>query len=192
MTSIILNLKPALVLNDEQFYLLCHSNPDIRFEQTAAGELVIMSPTGGISGNRNFSLLGQLWLWTEQDGTGVGFDSSTGFKLANGANRSPDAAWIRRDRWETLTPTQQEKFPPIAPDFVIELRSVSDELAPLQAKMCEYCDNGVRLGWLINPQDRQVEIYRLGQEVEILDAPDALSGEEVLPEFVLRLEQIWR
>jgi Uma2 family endonuclease len=184
MTALTVSLKPTIDLTDDQFYELCRNNPDLQFEQTALqfeqtakGELIIMPPTGGETGNRNFSLLGQLWLWVEEDGTGLGFDSSTAFKLPNGATRAPDAAWIRRDRWETLTAREKERFPPIAPDFVVELCSRTDDLEEAQQKMQEYIANGVRLGWILNPQDQQVEIYRLGKPVEVLTAPyDAFWG----------------
>jgi len=149
-----------------------------------------MPPTGGETGNRNAKLTIRLGNWAEADGTGITFDSSTGFKLPNGANRSPDAAWILLTRWETLTPEQRCRFPPIAPDFVIELRSDTDSLTTTQSKMEEYIDNGVRLGWLLNPQDQQVEIYRQGQDKEVLSNPISLSGEEVLPGFVLELRGI--
>jgi Uma2 family endonuclease len=190
MTAFTVNLRPTIELSDEQFYELCRDNPDMQFEQTATGALVIMSPTGGETGNRNFSLLGQLWAWVEADGTGLGFDSSTVFKLPSGAKRSPDAAWVKRDRWEALTPREQEGFPPIAPDFVIELRSATDDLEDLRLKMREYMDNGVRLGWLLNPQDHQAEIYRPGQAVEILQNPATLSGETVLPGFSMVLKNL--
>jgi Uma2 family endonuclease len=190
MTALTVNLKPTIDLTDDQFYELCRNNPDIRFEKTAKGELIIMPPTGGETGNRNFSLSGQLWVWVEEDGTGLGFDSSTAFKLPNGATRAPDAAWIRRDRWEALTSREKERFPPVAPDFVVELRSRTDTLEDVQQKMQEYIANEVRLGWLLNPQDHQVEIYRSGQPVEVLLAPETLSGEEVLPGFVLVLKNL--
>ncbi|KAM3113605.1 Uma2 family endonuclease [Phormidesmis sp. 146-33] len=190
MTALIVNLRPTIDLTDEQFYHLCQNNPDLRFERTAKGELIIMSPTGGETGKRNFSLTTQLGIWTEQDGSGVGFDSSTGFKLPNGANRSPDAAWILKDRWNALTPEQQGKFPPIAPDFVIELRSQTGSLETLEAKMQEYLDNGVRLGWLLDPQTPQAKIYRPGQPVQTLLSPTTLSGEDVLPGCVLDVERV--
>jgi Uma2 family endonuclease len=198
MTAMTVNLKPTIELTDEQFYELCQNNPELRFEQTAKGALIIMPPTGGETGNRNFSLIGQVFVWVEQDGTGFGFDSSTVFKLPNGAKRSPDVAWVRGDslrdgkaeRWNALTPKQREGFPPIAPDFVVELRSLTDSLLELQLKMQEYISNGVRLGWLLNPQNHQVEIYRSGQEVEVLQAPATLSGEDVLPGLVLVLKNL--
>jgi Uma2 family endonuclease len=191
MTALTLNIPPSARLTDEQFYQLCLANRDLRFERTAKGELIIMPPTGGETGNRNFKLIQQLANWTDADGTGIGFDSSTCFKLPNGADRSPDAAWIPLSKWHSLTPEQQEKFPPICPDFVVELRSPSDALKPLQEKMQEYIDNGARLGWLINRKDRQVAIYRPGQHKEILESPITLSGEDVLPNFILNLESIW-
>ena len=190
MTALTVSLRPTIDLTDDQFYELCRNNPDIRFEQTAKGELIIMPPTGGETGNRNFSLTVQLGVWVEEDGTGLGFDSSTAFKFPNGATRSPDAAWIRRDRWETLTAQEKERFPPIAPDFVVELRSRTDTLEDVQQKMQEYIANGVRLGWLLNPQDQQVEIYRPAKTVELLLSPATLSGEEVLPGFVLVLKNL--
>ena len=150
-----------------------------------------MPPTGGETGNRNARLTQQLMNWTDQDGTGIAFDSSTGFKLPNGANRSPDGAWIPLYSWQELTQKQKEKFIPLCPNFVIELRSPTDKLIDVQNKMQEYLDNGTELGWLINPQDQQVEIYRQNQGIEVLDQPDFLSGEEVLPNFQLDLRAIW-
>lgn len=190
MTALTLNLDPIIHLTEEQFYQLCQANRDVKFERTADGELIVMPPTGGESGRRNFKIAQQLANWADIDGTGVGFDSSTGFKLPNGADRSPDAAWVRLERWEALNPEQRQKFPPLAPDFVIELRSATDELKPLQNKMQEYRDNGVRLGFLIDPQNQRVEIYRPGRDVEVLQSPARLSGEDLLPGFVLDLGQI--
>ncbi|HAN73571.1 MAG TPA: hypothetical protein DCQ51_14365 [Planktothrix sp. UBA8407] len=191
MTPLILNNPETAPITDEQFYQLCVANRELKLERTAKGDLIIMPPTGGTTGNRNFKLAQQLANWTDTDGTGIGFDSSTCFKLPKGADFSPDAAWIPLAKWHLLTPEQQEKFPPICPDFIIELRSPSDSLKPLQDKMQEYIDNGSRLGWLINPKNRQVEIYRQGKEKEILENPTTLSGEDVLPEFVLNLQLIW-
>ena len=190
MTAVVVNLKPLLELTDDAFYQLCRANPEVKFERTAKGELVIMPPTGGETGDRNRRITQRLGNWTDEDNTGLAFDSSTCFKLPNGADRSPDASWIRLERWEALTLEQRRKFPPLAPDFAVELRSASDDLGTLQAKMLEYIENGVRLGWLINPQDRQVEIYPLGQPVEVLQEPQSLSGEDVLPGFVLDLNRI--
>ncbi len=191
MEALTVDFKPILDLTDEQFYQLCRSNPDVKFERTATGELIIMSPTGGETGNRNSRINQQLLNWSDEDGTGIVFDSSTCFKLPNGSDRSPDASWIKLARWDTLQPEEKEKFPPISPDFVIELLSPSDTLKVAQKKMQEYQENGVRLGWLINRKLRQVEIYRIEQEVEILNNPSSLSGEDVLPGFVLNLEKIW-
>jgi Uma2 family endonuclease len=158
MTAITISLDPVGALTDEAFYQLCRAKPDVKFERSAQGELIITSPTGGESGRRNADITIDLGIWNRQTQLGYTFDSSTCFKLPNKAERSPDAAWVERSRWEALSPEQREKFPPIAPDFVIELRSASDSLPPLQAKMQEYQANGVRLGWLLNPQDQQVEI----------------------------------
>jgi Uma2 family endonuclease len=174
-------------LTDEQFYQLCQKNRELKFERNAKGVLIIMSPVGGDSGNREADLIIDLGLWNRQTGLGFTFSYSTVFKLPNGADRSPDAAWIQRERWEALTPEQRRKFPPIAPDFVIELRSATDALPMLQEKMQEYLDAGVRLGWLINPQQQEVEIYRLGQIPETRNLPTELSGEDVLPGFSLNL-----
>lgn len=184
MTYTILNLK-AVEFTDEQFYHLCLANPDRQLELTAKGELIITPPVEGISGNRESNLNGQVWLWNQQTQLGYVFSSSTIFRLPNGGNRSPDVAWVRRDHWEALTPEEQEKFPPLCPDFVIELRSRTDDLEPLQEKMQEYLDSGLQLGWLIDPQQQQVEIYRPDQPVEIVAMPVQLSGEPVLPGFVL-------
>lgn len=174
-------------LTDEQFYQLCQNNRELKFERTAKGALIIMSPVGGESGNREADLIIDLGIWNRQTGLGYTFSSSTILKLPNGADRSPDEAWIRRERWEALTAEQRRKFPPIAPDFVIELRSATDDLEMLQEKMREYLEAGVQLGWLINPQDQQVEVYRLGREVEVRPLPTELSGEEILPGFNLNL-----
>lgn len=190
MNTITINLNSIIKLSEEQFYQLCRQNPDIKFERNAQGELIIMSPTGGGTGKRNFEINLQLGIWNREKHLGVCFDSSTGFKLPNGADRSPDAAWIPLEKWNNLTLEQQEKFVPLCPDFVIELRSPSDDLKYLQEKMQEYIDNGTRLGWLINRKDRQVEIYRYGQVKKILNNPNFLSGEDVLPEFILNLISI--
>ena len=191
MTAFTITLDPVGTLTDEAFYQLCQANPDVKFERSAQGELIIMSPTGGESGRRNADIAIDLGIWNRQTQLGYTFDSSTCFKLPNGAERSPDAAWIEASRWEALSPEARDKFPPIAPDFVIELRSSSDRLPTLQAKMQEYRDNGVRLGWLLNPQDQQVEIYRPGQDVEIRQSPTQLTGDPVLPGFTLPLNTIF-
>ncbi|WP_088891558.1 Uma2 family endonuclease [Leptolyngbya ohadii] len=178
-------------MSDQQFYEFCLANRDLRIERNANGEVEIMPPAFSDTGNRNFNLATQLGMWTEQDGTGIGFDSSAGFTLPNGATRSPDAAWIRLDRWNALTPEQQASFAPICPDFVIELRSASDSLPRLQAKMTEYIENGTLLGWLIDRQNQTVYIYRPNQEPQILSSPETVSGDPELPGFVLRLAKIW-
>jgi Uma2 family endonuclease len=191
MTAIVINLRPMLDLTDEQFYEFCRNNPELRVETNAKGELVIMPPTGGGSGKRNADLTVDVGYWNRQKGLGVAFDSSTIFRLPNGARRSPDVAWVQNDRWDALTPEEQEKFPPIAPDFVIELRSRTDSLKELEDKMGEYLENGVQLGWLIDPITKRVHIYRQGQPVEIVQSPSTLSGENVLPGFALDLSRIF-
>ncbi len=191
MEALTVDFKSVIDLTDEHFFQLCQANRDLRFERTATGELIIMPPVGGESSNRNGKLNQQLFNWSDTDGTGICFDSSGGFKLPNGADRSPDAAWVKLDRWNALTPEQQTRFLPLCPDFVIELLSPSDNLKATQKKMEEYQENGVRLGWLINRKLRQVEIYRIGQEVEVLDNRVNLSGEDILPGFVLNLLPIW-
>jgi Uma2 family endonuclease len=191
MNALTVSLKSVIDMTDDQFFQLCQNNRELRFERNANGELIIMSPAGGETGNRNGRLNQQLFNWTDADGTGIAFDSSTGFKLPNGADRSPDASWIKLERWDALTDEEKRKFPPICPDFVIELLSPSDSLKTTQEKMKEYIDNGVRLGILINRKSRQVEIYRPGKEVEVLDSPATVSGEDILKGFVLNLGMIW-
>jgi Uma2 family endonuclease len=191
MNTYTLNLDAAIELTDDQFYKLCRNNPDLKFERNAHGELIIMPPTGGETGRRNTNLLIDVGNWNRQTQLGQVFDSSTCFKLPNGADRSPDVSWIRQDRWDALTLEQKEKFPPICPDFVIELMSPSDTLKTVQAKMQEYIDNGVKLGWLLNRKERKAEIYRIGRDVETLQSPTSLSGEAILSGFVLDLESIW-
>ncbi len=191
MANLTLNLNSVIELTDEIFFQLCQKNQDLKFERNARGDLIIMSPTGGETGNSNAGLTAKLWIWNEQNKLGKVFDSSTGFKLPNGANRSPDASWVKIERWNALTPQQKTKFLPLCPDFVVELMSPSDSLLETQAKMKEYQENGARLGWLINRKSAQVEIYRLSQDVEILDSPATLSGEDVLLGFVLNMMLIW-
>jgi len=183
-------LELTLELTDEQFFQLCTDNRDLRFERTASGGLIIMPPTGSETGRRNSDLNFQLKAWSRQNNLGVVFDSSTGFKLPDGSDISPDAAWVRRDRWDALTPEQKEKFAPICPDFVVELRSTTDSLEKLRAKMKVYVKNGARLGWLLDRKNRKVEISRQASDVEILDSPATLSGEDVLAGFVLDLSDI--
>ena len=181
----------SIELTDEQFYQLCVNNRDLQIERNANGDLVIMPPTGGETGNRNGRLIQQLFNWSDRDGTGIAFDSSTGFILPNGANRSPDASWIPLAKWAALTDREKQRFLPLCPDFAVELLSPSDNLARTQAKMQEYLDNGMVLGWLLNPVQQQVEIYRQNQQIEILNTLNSLSGENVLLGFVLDLQPIW-
>ncbi|WP_414568151.1 Uma2 family endonuclease [Nostoc sp. CCY 9925] len=191
MTFLTLQLPANLQFTDEEFEQIIAVNKDLRLELTAHGELVIMPPTGGETGNHNFDLLGQLWFWNSKNNLGKAFDSSTGFKLPNGATRSLDASWIRIERWNTLTPQQRKKFLPLCPDFAVELVSETDNLEDTQAKMQEYLANGLQLGWLINPKDKQVEIYRPNQVPEVLQSPTSLSGEGVLSGFILNLQPIF-
>lgn len=186
-----LDLKTIIDLTDEQFYQLCRANPDVKFERNANGTLLIMSPAGGETGNRNLEIGADFVIWNRQTKLGICFDSSTCFKLPNGAQRSPDIAWIKQDRWQALTPAQREQFPPIAPDFVLELLSPSDSLPTTQTKMQEYIDNGVNLGWLINRKNRTVEIYRPNQAVQMLTNPTQLSDPDILPGFTLNLSSLW-
>ncbi|MEH1913827.1 Uma2 family endonuclease [Nostoc sp.] len=189
-TTLPSTLKLKIDLSDEQFFQMCQKNSNYRFERTASGEILIMPPTGSDTGRRNVKITTQLDIWNSESSLGEVFDSSTGFTLPNGAERSPDASWVKIERWNALTPEQQEKFAPICPDFVVELRSRTDSLKELQEKMQEYIENGTQLGWLIDRKNKRVEIYRPGKDVEILDNPTSLSGENVLPGFVLNLQQI--
>ena len=182
----------GLHVTQEQFAALAAVNRDLKLERTAQGELIVNPPTGWETGKRNRSLTGQLDSWYEEnENLGEAFDSSTGFILPNSATRSPDASWVSQARWDALTTEQKGTFANICPDFVVELRSSSDRLESLQQKMREYIENGASLGWLLNPQQRQVEIYRPGVEVEVLDNPTLVSGERVLPGFVLNLRRVW-
>jgi Uma2 family endonuclease len=189
--GMVLKMQPNIIISDEQFFDFCQENRDFRIERNHLGELLIMPPTGAETDERNFNLTGQLWTWTKQDGIGVGFGSSGGFTLPNGAVRSPDAAWIRKARWEAIPVEQRKRFAPICPEFVVELRSETDNLKTLQEKMEEYIANGTELGWLIDRKQRKVFIYRPEQAVKELNNPSTLSGEDVLPGFVLDLSQIW-
>jgi Uma2 family endonuclease len=195
MNSNTVSLPATLELNidltDEQFFQLCQNNRDLRFERTATGELIIMPPTGSETSDRNAEITYQLRTWSRQNKLGKSFDSSGGFKLLSGAERSPDASWVKIERWNALTQAEKERFAPLCPDFVVELMSPSDSIEKTRAKMREYMDNGARLGWLINRQQQQVEIYRPHRKVEILLSPQTLSGEDVLPGFVLDLAEIW-
>ncbi|MEY3867503.1 MAG: hypothetical protein RLZZ338_1394 [Cyanobacteriota bacterium] len=186
METVVLSLE-NVDFTEAQFYHLCQVNPQWNLEITAEGELIIMPPVGGVSGNREADLITDLNLWNRQTNLGKVFSSSTIFRLPKGGDRSPDVGWVKLEKWEALTQEEQEKFPPICPDFVIELRSRTDALEPLKVKMQEYLNSGLSLGWLINPQAQQVEIYRPNQSVEIVQLPQTLSGEDILPGFVLDL-----
>jgi Uma2 family endonuclease len=188
---VVLKLTPVLNLTDDQLFELCQLNRDWQIEYTAQGELVVMPPTGGETSNRNAEITFQVQAWTRQDQTGVAFDSSGGFKLPNGATRSPDAAWVRRSRLAGLTRDQKQKFLPLCPDFVIELRSPTDNLQAAQDKMQEYLDNGTQLGWLIDPLTRRVHIYLPQRRPQVLGAPSTVSADPLLPGFVLNLQKIW-
>lgn len=185
------NLPAIAPMTHEQFYEFCLANRDLRIERTASGDVVIMPPAFSDTGNRNSKISQQLANWADQDETGESFDSSAGFTLPNGATRSPDASWIKLERWNALIEEQKTSFAPICPDFVIELRSSSDTLTSLQDKMKEYIANGTLLGWLIDRKNRTVHVYRPNQEPEILDNPETVSGDPELPEFVLRMAKIW-
>jgi Uma2 family endonuclease len=185
------NFPAVMSMTYKQFCEFCQANPNLRIERTATGEVIIMAPAFSDTGNRNGKVYQQLANWSDQDGTGETFDSSAGFTLPNGATRSPDAAWIKGDRWNSLTPEQQASFAPLCPDFVVELRSASDTLSSLQTKVQEYIDNGAVLGFLIDRKKHQVHLYRPNQEPKILDNPETVSGEPELPGFNLRMAKIW-
>ncbi|NEO26881.1 MAG: Uma2 family endonuclease [Kamptonema sp. SIO4C4] len=191
MSQVTLNFAPVLQLTREQFYQICQANPDLKLERTARGELIIMPPTGGETGRQNAKLNLQIGLWNEANQLGEVFDSSTGFSLPNGSDRSPDVAWIKKTRWQALSPAEREKFIPLCPDFIIELVSPSDNLKNTQDKMLEYRDNGCLLGWLIDRKRQIVEVYRLNQPVEVLEHSQSLQGDPVLPGFTLNLSQFW-
>jgi Uma2 family endonuclease len=192
MTIQTLNLSSLIDrVNDRELEVLCHDNPDARLETDSAGNLIFMSPTGSETGEKNSDLLIQIGIWNRQCKLGKVFDSSTGFKLSNGAVRSPDVSWVALEKWNSLSKEQKRRFAPIDPDFVIELVSPTDELEQVQNKMQEYLNCGVRLGWLINPDEKQVEIYRQGQEKEVLNNPETLSGEDILPKLIVELAEIF-
>jgi Uma2 family endonuclease len=187
----VLQMLPNMIMTDDQFFDFCQLNRHFRIERNQIGDLFIMSPTDSETGQRNFNLIGELGIWTKQDGTGVGFGSSGGFTLPNGAVRSPDAAWIKRTKWEIIPAEKRKKFAPICPEFVVELRSENDNLSTLKEKMQEYIDNGAQLAWLIDRKQRKVFIYRPNCGVEELNNPQTLTGEDILPGFVLDLSEIW-
>lgn len=189
---IVLKLPPELQMTDEQFFEFCQVNQELRIESNKFGELLIMPPTGSDSGNREARIIQQLMNWADEDSTGIAFSSSAGFTLSTGAKLAPDASWIKLERWNSLTEEQKQKFAPICPDFVVELRSPSDNLKPLQEKMEEYMkEPGLQLGWLIDRKNRRVYIYRPNQAVEILDNPETISGNPVLLGFILNLSKVW-
>ncbi|MEH2022708.1 Uma2 family endonuclease [Nostoc sp.] len=191
-SPLVLQIPSSMQMTDEQFFEFCQVNRDLRIERNKFGELVIMPPTGSETGNRQGNISGQLWVWSEQDGTGITFSSSTGFKLSTRAECSPDASWIKLERWNALSPEQQRKFAPICPDFVVELKSPSDNLQTLKEKMEEYMNEpGIQLGWLIDRKQRKLYIYRPGLSEECLDNPATVSGESVLPGFILNMSKVW-
>ncbi|WP_373529978.1 Uma2 family endonuclease [Nostoc sp.] len=191
-SALVLQIPSSMQMTDEQFFDFCQVNRDLRIERNKFGELVIMPPTGSETGNREGNIFGPLWVWSEQDGTGITFSSSTGFKLSTGAERSPDASWIKLERWNALSAEQQKRFAPICPDFVVELKSPSDNLQTLKEKMEEYMNEpGIKLGWLIDRKQRKVYIYRPGLPEECLDNPASVSGELVLPGFILNMSKVW-
>ena len=187
----VLHFQPVIEVNDEDFYAFCRLNRDFCIERNAQGDVIIMPPAGGETSERNAEITMQLRFWAKRDGTGASFDSSGGFRLPNGAVRSPDAAWIEYARLNALSSEDRRKFVPLCPDFVIELRSESDQLAPLQEKMQEYLDNGLDLGWLIDPYTRRVYVYRTGLPIEELEQPSRISGDPVLRGFEMDLDEIW-
>jgi Uma2 family endonuclease len=191
ISRFVLQFSPFLKMTDENFFEFCQANRDLRIERNAEGEIIIMPPTGWETGDKNAEITARLRIWTKKDGRGKSADSSAGYKMPNGAIMSPDASWILNERLEKISPRKRRKFLPLAPDFVIELRSESDSLAKLKDKMQEYIDNGVSLGWLIDPQEKQVFVYRPNTEIEVLENSTEISGEPLLPDFTLNLKEIW-
>jgi Uma2 family endonuclease len=189
---ITLKMQPAVDLSDAEFFALCQANRELRFERNAEGDVFIMSPTGGETGRRSALITAQLVMWALEDGSGTAFDSSTGFHLSDGSVRSPDAAWISNDRYASLSDDERQRFVPLCPDFVIELRSPSDGLEPLQAKMQAYVANGTRLAWLLDPGDRRVHVYRPDRAPLSMESPTKITSDPELPGFALNLEPIWR
>jgi len=181
-------LKP---INDDEFLKLSRENQDLQIEMTKDGDLIIMPGTGGLTGNRNARIIARAVMWAEKDGTGVTFDSDTIFRLSNGAKRLPDFSWVKNEKWNSLDEKEKEKIVPFAPDFLIELRSPSDSLEDLQTKMQEYIENGASLGWLIDPTERKVYVYCRNDEIEILENPKEISGEPLLKDFTLNLQEVW-
>lgn len=190
-STMALQLDPVVEIDDRQLFELCRRNRDLRIERTATGELIMMSPAGGKTSDRNAEIIAQLRNWARRDGTGRPFDSSAGFILPSGAMRSPDAAWVERSRLRALSHEQQDRFLPLCPSFVVELRSPSDPLAKLQSKMAEYIESGARLGWLIDPGERRLHVYRPDTDPDVLENPSAVSADPALPGFVLELAEVW-
>ena len=188
---LVVHTRPVIDMDDEQFFQFCQLNRDLQIERTAEGDIIIMAPEGGSSGRGSSTLNAKFERWAERDGTGQVFGSSTGFTLPNGAMRSPDVAWVRNDRLDALTEEEWQKFLPLCPDFVLELRSPSDAIGALQKKMEEYRENGAQLGWLLDPLGKRVHVYRPGAAVEVLDNPASVAGDPVLRGFVLDVLQIW-
>lgn len=186
------HLTPRRRMSRAEYVAFVRANPDLRIERTAEGEVIVMPPAHSRTGSRNFEIALQFGIWARQDGRGIGFDSSTGFDLPNGSNVAPDVSWVLTSRIDALTPEEQRDYYPLCPDFVIELRSDSDRLARVEAKMREYIGNGARLGWLIDPIERRAHLYRPGRAVEILERPATLSGDPELPGFTLDLAPIWK
>ena len=192
MTSYAIDLKPLVDhISEEDLEHLCAKNPELKFETNAAGNLIVMSPTGTQTGEKNGDLFLQIGLWNRQYKLGKVFDSSTGFKLSNDSVRSPDVSWMTLDKWNSLTDQQKRGFAPIDPDFILELMSPTDDLITVQKKMAEYMSCDIKLGWLINPDDKQVEIYRIGQDKEVLNNPTSLSGENLMPSLIVDLSDIF-
>lgn len=190
-SPVLIRMRPVFEMTDEKFFEFCQLNRDLRIERTAEGDLVIMPPAGGETGSRNAKLTMQLGVWARRDGTGVAFDSSTGYNLPNGATRAPDASWVRSSRLLNLTAEQKQRFLPLCPDFLIELCSPSDRLSDVKVKMQEFIDNGAELGWLLDPSSRRVYVYRPDTSIAALDNPEQISGDPLLPGFVLDLREIW-
>lgn len=190
--TMIVDLGPlGRPMTDDEFFEFCQVNEGLRIERTSTGEIVVMPPAGAESGRKNLAAAARLFVWAKADGTGIAFDSSAGFTLPNGAVRSPDASWVRRERWERIAQSQRERFPPLCPEFVIEIRSPSDRLARLQDKMQEYVAHGAELGWLLDPVDRRVFVYRPGSEVLVLGNPETVSGDPILPGFTLNVAEVF-
>ncbi|MEG4587958.1 Uma2 family endonuclease [Microcoleus sp. MOSTC5] len=191
-SPIVLRMPPEMQMTDDEFFEFCQLNRNLRIERSQEGEILLLTLVGGISSNRNAILTGELGIWTKGDGTGIAFASCTGFTLSIDSVRSPDASWIKLERWNALSKAQAEKFAPICPDFVVELRPDFEDLKPLQEKMQEYMrEPGVQLGWLIDRKNRRVYIYRPGLPEECLENPATVSGDPVLPGFVLNMSEIW-